>query len=89
MSPSMRRFVVQKGRTVTLPAAMTEGTDNARLDPESTVDLEASRCEPFGRFLANRVKLGDLVEVTYTEPPNAPPAPASSPTAAPAAPVKE
>ncbi len=79
---SVRRFRACEGRTVTLPAAVTEGTGNTRLDPGDIVDLETERLAPFGRFIANRVKLGDLVELPVT--PSSP----SSPTA-PATPAKE
>lgn len=72
----IRRFDVPEGRVVTLPADLTEGNGNTRLVGPATIDIDSDRIGVHARHIANRLKLGDLVERKPTP-------------AAPAAPVKE
>lgn len=62
---SIRRFSVPEGRMVTLPAELTEGNGNTRVKGPETVDIDSSRIGVHSRFIANRIKLGDLVEIEH------------------------
>lgn len=62
---SIRRFSVPDGRMVTLPADLTEGNGNTRVQGPETVDIDTSRIGVHARFIANRIKLGDLVEIEH------------------------
>lgn len=61
----IRRYQVPEGRMLTLPADLTEGNGNTRVKGPETVDIDSARVGVHARFIANRVRLGDLMEVAY------------------------
>lgn len=61
----IRRYRVPEGRMLTLPADLTEGTGNTRVKGPETVDIDDVRLGVHARFIANRIRLGDLEEVSY------------------------
>lgn len=63
-----RRFRVQPGRHVVLPVNIKAGpgATNMRYEPDSEFELEHERCRRGQRYLANRIAMGDLVEITGT-----------------------
>lgn len=60
-----RTFLVQPGRTVTLPQGLAAGpgATNMRLPPGAVVTLDDAKCVEFGRFIAGRERAGDWREI--------------------------
>jgi hypothetical protein len=60
----MRHFRIADGRTVTLPQGLQPGPGqtNMRFEPGSYCTLEDDH-GPFERFIANRIRVGDMVPV--------------------------
>lgn len=75
-----RHFQAAPGRTLTLPQGLAAGpgATNLRLDPGAVVTVDDDRAAHYQRFLANRVAVGDLVELE--KPPADAPAPGSVPS---------
>ena len=59
-----RKFRVGEGRRLFLPAALTEGTHNTRVDSGDIVELAGARLRKFQRYVNNLIQWGDFVEVT-------------------------
>lgn len=59
-----RRFRVPDGRHVVLPQELLSGpgATNMRLEPGAIVDLDEARCQRHQRYIAGRVRAGDLIE---------------------------
>lgn len=86
MQNSTRRFRAAPGRTLVLPAGLTEGPTNLRLKPGDAFDAETDRIEArgafrgrqhFRRYINKALRLGDLVEeIVPAVEPAAPVAPA-------------
>lgn len=61
-----RTFLVQPGRTVTLPQGLQAGpgATNMRLPPGAVVTLEDDACEGMhSRFIAGRLRADDWVQI--------------------------
>ncbi len=59
-----RRFKAAEGRHVTMPQGLATGpgATTMRLEPGDSVDLDGDRCQAFQRFIAGRLRAGDLTE---------------------------
>lgn len=70
-----RTFLVQPGRTVTLPQGLQAGpgATSMRLPPGAVVTLEDDQCSgEFGRFIEGRVRAEDWKEIDPKDAPASP-----------------
>ncbi len=79
-----RTFKVGDHAHLTLPIelASAPGVNHMRLKPGEVIELDEDRCNTFQRFIAGRVRAGDLVELAAGTPAPAP-TPAPEPMAIP------
>ena len=78
----IRRFQIPDGKHLTLPLSLyaAPGAKHHRMCDGDVVDLDFSKpnVQRHQRFIANRVKLGDLVELDASKPIPPKPAPAAA-----------
>ena len=70
-----RRFTAKTHLTVPMGLLAGPGATHLMLEPGTEIEVEDAAATLHGRFLNNRVKLGDLVEIDAAAPSN-PDAPA-------------
>lgn len=81
-----RQFIVPEGRHLTLPVGLlpAPGATNMRVAGGEviTLDDDDPRTKQYQRFISNRIKLGDLVEVDADAATSAPKPQAVAPSSA-------
>lgn len=88
----IRRFRIPEGKHLTLPLSLyaAPGAKHHRMSDGDVIEIDDSKpnVQRHQRFLANRLKLGDLVELDAAAPAPKKPAPAESAPAAKAKPFE-
>jgi hypothetical protein len=87
---SIRKFKIPAGRALALPHGLqtAPGAMTMRVNAHDIFELDSERCQQFQRFIAGRLRAGDLIELDANTPAELAPATAEA-TPLPPAPVVE